>query len=167
VKSLLPLDISRTLCKIYSIKKIALLLIILVFGVVGLAFAETSLEAEVDKATLSTDDTLTYKLSITSTDQALPLPRLPRFDGFNIISTAQSSNVSFAQSEVKTQVVYAVVLSPTAVGKFKIEASSLKIKNKVLTTDSFQIEVTQGKTKPPPQQEESPLPESAEPQYSL
>lgn len=129
-------------------------------------FAETAIRAEVSKTSISTDDTLTYKLSVTTTENNLPEPKLPKFDGFEVISQAQSSNLSFARNEMKSTMVFEFVLVATEAGKFKIGPSTIKAQGETYSTDSFEIEVAQGKLKPKAP-EEIPPPESDEPQYTL
>ena len=138
-----------------------------------LAYAETSIKAEVDKTSITTDETLTYKIIITSSEKRMPEPQIPKFEGFSVISQAQSSTISFVQAGIKTILVYAFILAPTDKGKFKIRPSTIKIKNKTYSSDAFEIEVTQGKSKPKPPSEQKPslpkeLPQEEEkPQITL
>jgi len=138
------------------------------------AHAEVAIKAEVDKVLMSTDDVLTYKLVITSSENATPAPQFPKFEGFMVISNAQSQTVSFAKGGIRSIVVYAFILKPKNSGKIKIESSSIKLQDKVLTSDSFQIDIKQGKVQPkaPTKKEQSrspgqALPESNVPQYNL
>jgi hypothetical protein len=127
-------------------------------------FAQTSVKAEVDKLKLSTDETLTYKIVITSPERRIPSPQLPKFTGFKVISSAQSQTISFMQGNVKTILVYAFILAPLDVGKFKIEPVQVKIKNQISSSDALEIEVTQGRVKPKILPREKPsLPKSGQP----
>jgi len=154
-------------------EKTTLLLVLFVFLFLNTSFAQTDIKAEVDKTTLTTDDTLIYKITITASDNNIPAPQVPKFEGFSVLSTAQSSTMSFVKNNIKNLLVYAFVLAPLDAGKFKIAPTTIKIKDKVYSTDSFEIEVTQGKTKPQLPQEEKPalpqglLPEAKEPQTTL
>ena len=128
-------------------------------------WAETSIKAEVDKINITTDEVLTYKLIITSSDKKIPTPQLPKFEGFNVLSQAQSQTMSLLKSNVKTILVYAFILAPIDIGKFKIKPGSIKIKNETYSTDTFEIEVKEGKTKPAIPQEEKPsLPKETQPE---
>jgi hypothetical protein len=150
-----------------AMKMKSFLIMILFFVFAGLpAFADTSIKAEVNKTSISTDNTLTYKLELTTTERNLPNLKLPKFEGFQVISQAQSSNVSFEKDEMKSQAVFEFILAPAEAGKFKIEPSVVQTKGKAYSTDSFEIDVTQGKPRPPSLKEKPP-PESEEPQYSL
>jgi hypothetical protein len=132
---------------------------------IALGFAETSIKAEVDNTSITTGETLTYKLVITSSDKKLPTPELPKFEGFNVLSQAQSQTISLVKSDVKTILVYAFVLAPTDTGKFKIEPSAIKIKNETYSSDAFEIEVRQGRAKPQAKPEQKPsLPEPTQPE---
>jgi len=135
------------------------------------AFAETSIETEVDKVKMTTDEALTYKMTINSSERNLPLPKLPKFVGFQAVSQVESSNIAFAGGGIKTVVVYAVVLVPEGIGKFKIEPGTIKIKNKTYSSQAFEIEVVQGKINPrskegPSSPEEAPA-ETETPQTIL
>ncbi len=134
------------------------------------AFAEITLKTAVDKKNITTDETVTYKLVITSTQQNIPAVRLPEFKGFKVLSQAHSSTASFMQSKVKTILVYAYVLAPEKTGKITIEPATLKLKNSTLSGEAFEIEVKQGKARPQPKTGQVPgqsRPESEMPQVTL
>lgn len=139
-------------------KRIIIIWAIFMFSFIAAALAETSIKAEVDKQGISMDETLTYKIVISSSDKKIPAPEAPKFEGFQVVSQAQSSTVSFAKSKIKSIQVYVFILAPSNIGKFKIGPSSIKIKNRVYSSDEFEIEVTPGKNIPNAPQEEKPLP---------
>lgn len=145
--------------------RLFLIIILLVFLATPL-FAETSIKAEVSKTSISTDDALAYKLSISTTEKNLPEPKLPKFDGFEVVSQAQSSTLSIARNEMKSTAIFEFILVAAEAGKFKIDPSTLKSKGQTYSTDSFEIEVTQGKQKPKAPEEKT-QPESEEPEYTL
>ncbi|MCK9604711.1 MAG: BatD family protein [Candidatus Omnitrophica bacterium] len=129
-------------------------------------FAETGIKAEVDKASMTTDDHLTYKIIITSSEQNTLYPQLPAFKDFNVFSQAQSSSLTFDKQGIKNTSVFIYVLLPKNTGKLKIEPSQVKIKDKSYSTEAFEIEVAQGKAKAPPQKEGTTGQEQL-PQYIL
>jgi len=129
------------------------------------AFAETNIKAEVDKHKLSTGEELAYKIVITSEEKSLPAPQLPEFKSFNVLSSAQSSTMSFVKGGVKTILVYAIILTPLETGKLKIGPSQIKVKGKVYSSQGFEIEVSPGKENPPPQEEGQP--ESENPKVTI
>lgn len=138
------------------------------------AFAQDlSIKAEVDKVSLTTDETLTYKITVNLPEKKIPILEMPKFKGFNIISSVQSSTASWVKGGMKKVIVYAYILVPVDIGKFKIEPAIIKIKNTTYSTDAFEIEVKQGKAKPKTPSQEKPLlpeeiqSESEQPQITL
>ena len=150
-------------------RKTFVLSLFFVFLFIASALAETKIKAEVDKAKLSTDQGLIYKLTITSSMSNVPLPVLPKFADFFIISQAQSSSISFIQGGAKSILVYTYILAPQNAGKLKIESSKITIEGKPYSSEEFGIEVTQGKKKPlaPPSKPQEDLPDSEEEQVTL
>lgn len=117
-----------------------------------------------DKIGITTDDILTYKITIVSAEKKLAEPKVPEFKGFRVESIAQSSSVSIAKNGINATLVYAFILAPTDTGKFQIEPSRITIKGKTYSSEAFEIEVKQGKSKP----QATPLqPETEEPQTTL
>ena len=124
------------------------------------AFAETTIKAEVDKRSITTDDSLTYKLTIASSEENIPSPEVPSFDGFAIISQAQSSTLSLLKQGPRAILIYVYILAPLKTGKSTIQPGSITMQGKTYSSESFDIEVAQGKTKPPkPEGTENELPQ--------
>lgn len=144
--------------------KVAPLLIFIILLFASSALAETTIKAEVDKKKLAADEPLTYKITLASGEKELPFPELPDFKGFQVISQSQSTSMSFAKQENKSIMEFIFVLLPAAAGKFTIGPSSVKINSQIISTGSFEIEVTQAKASFQPQ---GVLPESKEPQITL
>jgi len=137
-------------------KKVIILIAIFTSLCSVTAFAQTSIKAEVDKTSLGIDETLTYKLTITSLEKNIPTPQLPKFTGLKVIASTQSSSMTFTKGKVKTIAAYAFVLVPTETGKFKIEPGTIKIKNETFSTGPIQIEIKQGKPKPRARPQQKP-----------
>lgn len=154
-------------------KKIIILAAIFIFLFETSTFAHTTIEAAIDKTSLTTDDVLTYKITITSCEKKLPKLSLPKFEGFNVISQTQSSSISFVENGIKTILVYAFTLVPYGIGQFKIGPCTINIKNKIYSTRAFDITVTQGKAKSKIPSKEKPVlpkriqPEPEQPQITL
>ena len=147
-------------------KRIFLLTAVFMIFMASLLYAQTAIKAEVDKTKITTDDTLTYKLVITSSETQMPKPEVPKFEGFNVLSQAQSATFSLVSKQTKAIFVYAYILAPKEKGKFTITPSTLKLKNSVISSESFEIEVARGKNKPNPTPEKF-QPQSQGPQVTL
>lgn len=148
--------------------KISPVLVFLVFllSPVTMVFADTTLKAELDKTSITTDEMLTYKLTLASTEKKIPTPKLPEFQNLAIVSQAQSSTISFQKGGMQTIFVYVFILLPKEAGKSRIESAQVTVNGKVYASEAFQIEVKQGTVRVP--QEPGPeIPDSGQPKYSL
>ena len=124
--------------------RLIILALSLVLFIAASACAEISIKAEVNNTSITTNDNLTYKLVITSTEKNIPSPQLPKFEGFNVLSQAQSSTFSLAANNIKTMLTFTYILAPKEKGKFKIEPAVIKLNDKVLSSATFEVEVKQG-----------------------
>lgn len=147
-------------------KKIAAACFIFAVLFIGTVFAKETITAEVDKLKVTTDDEVTYKLNIVSQKENSSFPQLPDFKGFQVVSQAQSTTVSFQKGQPDVLMTYVYILVPNAAGKFTIGPSSVKINGKAYSTQSFEIEVTQGKNPPQPKQPEEE-PDEGQPKVTL
>lgn len=137
------------------------------------AFAETTIKAEVDKTSVTTDDFLTYKLTVATTEKDVPVPQPPEFKGFAVVSQAQSSTIVFTQKGPQSNLVFVYVLVAQKTGKITIPPGQIKANGRQYLSEKFEIEVKQGQANPqaPPEQgpasPEQNLPPSKEPQITL
>jgi len=145
--------------------KINLIIILIsLFSAVN-ASAETNIKSEVNKSKLTTDQKLTYKLTITSSEVSPPLPQLPEFKGFDVLSSEETSSLTFTKDGAKSTLVCTIILSPLKADKLKIEPAQIKVEKKVHYSQGFEIEVSPGEEKPFPQEEAQP--ESENPKVTL
>ena len=147
-----------------KIRAIILVILFIVFYL-NSVFAETTIKAGVDKTNITTDEIITYKLTITSTERKVPQPELPEFDGFRIVSQVQSSNIALMKKDITTSIVHTYILAPNKIGIIKIDSSKIKIDDEIISSEAFQIEVKEGKIKPEPG-EELPLPEDNQEEFT-
>ncbi len=125
------------------IKKIALFCLIFIM-LHSFAFCEVSVKADVDKLKVTTDEDITYKVTVVNSGKIVPKIKFPKFEGFKVVSQAQSSTISFVKSNVETILIYAYILRPLAAGKYTIGPVEAVNNNKTYKSDSFEIEVSQG-----------------------
>jgi hypothetical protein len=138
------------LCENKPMKKIGLL-IFFIFLFIGAACAESTIKAEVDKKRITADEEIVYKITVVSGEKNSPEVKLPRFDGFNVISSAESSTVSFLNKGLTTHFLFVFILEPRTTGTLKILPATLKTAAGSLATEAFEIEVTPGKKPAIPQ----------------
>ncbi|MCB0198270.1 MAG: BatD family protein, partial [Anaerolineae bacterium] len=68
--------------------------------------AQEVVTAQVDRAVLSTDETLTLSVTVNANATNLPNPTLPDMNGFNIIGTGSSSQISIINGSMSANMVY-------------------------------------------------------------
>lgn len=139
------------------------LLFLFVFGCFSYASDDIQIKAFVDKNSLKQDDTLILSVDITGDISSTPKINLPDLnEGFDILSTSQSQNISLMGKESKLVVKFKYVLLPKRQGKITIDSIEADYKDEVYKTDPIEIEVL-APAKPivpkTPEEEGIPLPE--------
>ncbi len=118
------------------------------FSAVLPAYAAAGIRAEVDKKSVVVGEHLVYKISVTTTDKDQPQIKFPEFKGFRVLSSAQSSSVSFINNRLERSFIYVLIISALESGSLTIPQAQLKIKDQVLNSESFEIEVRAGGVDP-------------------
>lgn len=159
MKKTIKLNLIRNSSRLVAV--LVVMLTVLVLKVIPAA-AQSPVTAEVDRSSLSTSDTLT--LTIRLEGSSAGTPGLPVLDGFQIVSTSQSSQISIINGSMSSQAAYHYVLQPTRAGQLSIPPIAVNVNGQTHTTQSFTIEVTQG-TVPsqPPQPRQSQPPDEINP----
>ncbi|MFP4396359.1 MAG: BatD family protein, partial [Anaerolineales bacterium] len=104
--------------------------------------------ASVDKTQLSTDQTLTLKLTLQGAFRNADKPQFPTLDGFAVIGSSQSSQFSMVNGETTAKVVYTYRLQPTKSGALTIPAIQIEVKGQSYESNPVAIEVTPGDAPP-------------------
>jgi hypothetical protein len=130
---------------------LALALVIgLVVVIAAPVSAQSPVYAEVDRDQLSTGETLT--LSITISGGNAGRPEMPMLDGFQIVGTSRSSQISIINGSISSQAVYHYVLQPIQTGTLTIPGIPVVIDGQTYVTQPITVEVTQGAAPSAPQQ---------------
>lgn len=106
------------------------------------------LTAQVDADSITTDDTATLTLTLTTPDGSAPRLNLPALDGFDIVGSQTASQYSIVNGQTSAGMVYAYRLKPTHTGDLEIPALHLAISGQNLSTDALTVHVTQGNGTP-------------------
>lgn len=108
------------------------------------AFAQASpITAEVDKTSLSTDETLNLSVRVAGSAN-LPDPILPALDGIFVLDKNTSSKISIVDGLTVTEFVHTYKLQPTRVGTVTIGAVSISVANQTFSASPIDIQVTAG-----------------------
>jgi hypothetical protein len=125
---------------------IPIILALLFLSSVGTGFAQGQevISAEVDRTTLSTDEVLTLTVRLNDSAMSVPHPTLPSLQGFNVLGSSTSSQISVLNGSMSSQVIYAYRLQPYAKGDLVIEPISVTLDGRTYSTDPIAVHVTQG-----------------------
>lgn len=133
-------------------------IILMTLAAVGLVFAIAAphalaqspyeLRAQVDATDVTTDDTVTLTLTLTTPDGNAPRLNLPALDGFNVLGSQTASQYSIVNGQATASMSYAYQLQPTRTGDLKIPTLRLELNGQPLATDPITIHVTQGNGTP-------------------
>ena len=106
--------------------------------------------ADVDRTTLTMNDTLMLQLTFSGGRLSIPQPSLSSIPGFRATFAGQSQNISYINGQVTSQVVFSFALAPQSPGEHVIPAISMTVGGQTLTTNPIPIKVLSGSAGPAP-----------------
>lgn len=144
--------------KVYITIISAILLSLLSFPV----YAQTPgvVTAEVDRNALTTDEFVTLSVSINTGNGPASEPALPSMDGFDIVGTSTSTQMSIINGAMSSEKVFHYTLRPRIAGELIIGPISITQNGQTHTTNPIKVNVTQGtgQMQSPPQSGASGFP---------
>ena len=117
------------------LKKLLFSLCLLFFT--GLAWAQISVSASVDKTSLTLDDEITLTVTVQGAVSPLTMPQLPSLPAFNVYSR----EIDQTSINGKSTSVFRYVMLPRFVGKADIGAVTVKYNGKTYKTDPISISI--------------------------
>lgn len=130
-------------------------LLTLVFTSVAYA-SDLTLTADVDRTTVSMNDTLTLQLTFSGGRISVPQPTLSDIPGFRATFAGQSQNINYVNGHISSQVVFTFALAPQSPGEHVIPSVSMTVGGETLTTNPIPIKVVSGSAGPSPAAGEKP-----------
>ncbi|MCB0217555.1 MAG: protein BatD [Chloroflexi bacterium] len=121
------------------------------------ASAQPTVRAEIDKTSLSTDDTLLLTIIVTGDFQRLSPPTLPAFEGFDVVGTSYSSATSLVNGRRSFEGRYLYQLRPIQLGRLTIDPVEVTIDGQSYRTEPLPVEVLPGSLPTPPPGAEGPF----------
>lgn len=106
------------------------------------ASAQSIVTADVDRNTLTTDDTLRLTVSVNGQPEGPPV--LPPLDSFEVLGTSSSNQVTIVNGSISSNAVYFYNLRPTEVGDILIEPILAVVDGETYSTDPITVTVEQG-----------------------
>lgn len=133
----------------HTLSRITLLALTLLLAIAPLAAgAQSPLTASVDRTAITTDDTVTLSVAVNSASGGAAKPELPEMDGFVVVGTNMSTQVSMVNGAVSASVSYDYRLQPTRTGDLTIGEIIATIDGRSYATNPLTVHVTQGTGQP-------------------
>ena len=126
----------------------------------GVALAQSSITAEVDRTTLPADEQLSLTVTITGDALSIPTPDLSRLTDFGVVGSSTSTQISIINGELTSQASFVYRLQPLRTGDLQIPALSVEIDDQIHTTEAINIKVLAGSTPVVPPGEDVPSTEA-------
>lgn len=104
--------------------------------------------AEVDRRDLSTDEYLTLKVIINQAFGSISEPTLPPLDGFSLVGTSSSTNISIVNGVQSAEKIFIYTLQPSLVGNLEIGTVKVTVDGQDYYTNPISVNVTQGTGQP-------------------
>lgn len=123
--------------------------------------------AEVDRTSLSTDETLTLTVTVSGGMLSTPRPALPDLQGFQILSSQSSSQISIVNGDISSRVVYVYRLQPYETGDLVIQPIAVTVDGQTYSTLPIGVQVVQGTGAPAPAPGSLPPGQAAQPAPEL
>ena len=123
-------------------------LLLLVLAAVPAGAQGTSVSATVDRNQLTTDDTLLLTVSVDSSAGGSGQPALPPLDGFRIMGTSSSTQMTSINGSSSVSTSYQYRLQPLRTGDLVIPALVVTVNGQQETTQPIPVTVTQGTGQP-------------------
>jgi len=128
--------------RIWKIMGLVMVVMVVGWGTAVSAHAQDNpITATVDRNSLTTDDTLVLTVAVEGGDAD---PQLPFLDGFDIVATGSSTQISIVNGSMSTSKSYQYRLQPTRPGDLTIPAINVVINGVTYGTAPIAVQVTQG-----------------------
>ena len=103
--------------------------------------SDIEIEVSLNRDTIGLDEQVILQITVNSSEQNLPAPRLPTLPMFKVYSQGRSSSISITNGVVNASFTYRYILTPQKAGTFPIEQVSIVHKNKRFKGNSVELTV--------------------------
>jgi hypothetical protein len=112
--------------------------------------------AEVDRTSLTTDETLLLTVSVDTASGNPSPPVLSALDGFDVLGSSSGTQITIVNGDMRMQASYQYQLRPTRAGELVIGPITVEVNGQTYQTAPATISVAQGTGQPQPAQPTMP-----------
>lgn len=126
-------------------------LLLLVLAVLPAGAQGAPVSATVDRDQITTDDLLLLTVNVDSSSGSVSQPTLPPLDGFRIMGTGSSTQMTTINGDTSVSTSYQYRLQPLHTGDLVIPAIAVTVNGQQESTEPIAVTVSQGAGQPQPQ----------------
>ncbi len=108
------------------------------------ARAQVTINAEVSKTEVSSDEQLTLAVTVAGPDSNLPEPHIPPLNDLSVYDSGRSQSLSIVNGQVSSSIVYTYVAIPRKTGKLVVPPISVTYQGRTVQTQPIDIMVRKG-----------------------
>jgi len=108
------------------------------------AQSQKIVKAEVDRNEITSDEYLILSVTINTNSGSAPEPLLPSLDGFDVVGTSTSTQMSIVNGAMSSEKVFLYTLRPRAAGEFIIDPVTVSQNGIHYETAPIKVSVSQG-----------------------
>ena len=112
---------------------------------------ESAISATINRNEITTDDLLLLTVSVDSSSGSVSQPDLPQLDGFRIIGTSSSTQMTTINGDTSVATIFQYRLQPLHTGDLVIPAITATVNGQQESTQPLSVTVYQGTGQPQPQ----------------
>lgn len=131
-----------------AMKRVALILLVSLLGVLGLAGQVAAqgaqiIAVEVDRTALTTDEAVALTVTVDQSAGATD-PQMPPLDDFNLLGTTSGTQISIVNGDMSVQLATTYYLQPRTTGELVIGPVTTTVNGQTISTDPILLSVAQG-----------------------
>lgn len=127
---------------------VAAALLLVVLAALPASAQGSRVTATVDRNQITTDDTVLFTVSVDSSVGGAGQPALPPLDGFRIMGTSSSTQMTSINGSSSVSTIYQYRLQPLHTGDLVIPALAVTVNGQQETTQPISVTVSQGTGQP-------------------
>lgn len=108
------------------------------------ALGQSPITAEVDRTSVSTDETVALTVRINGNTGSPAAPQLPPLESFQVVGTSSGTQIRVVNGAFSSSATYTYHLRPLETGELVIPPINVTINGQTYSTDPITIQVTQG-----------------------
>lgn len=130
-------------------------------------FAQVDIDASLSREIVELGETVELTVAITGAVLGIEPPRVPQIDYLRVTSTASSTNIEFANGDMRRTTVFSYELTPSREGTYTILPMEVAVGDDTYTTRALSLRVVGSAAAPAPPPPAGTVPGAGQPDLSI